>query len=84
VLKLTVLRVSEESEKDHNYQACLAMIKHCMLPHEIISDRPRVMRECRGLVNPMFGFVIKDEQDYTIRSFMDMAKFINDKGLMPL
>lgn len=57
-IKIEIVRVSEESEKDPNYQACVAMLKHCMLPVEIISDRPRVMKETKGRVNPMNGFMI--------------------------
>lgn len=82
--KPIVIRVSEEAEKSDNYVACMAILRFCMMsPSQVISDRPRVMKTLKGKCNPLDGFFIQTFDDSIIADWMQLSKWIDEKGLMP-
>lgn len=80
-----VVRVGEGCEKSDNYIACMAMLRAAMMaPSEVISDLPRVMKTLKGKCHPMDGFFIQMYDGTQITNWMQLSKWIDEKGLMPL
>lgn len=80
-----VVRAGEGSEKSDNYIACMAMLRAALMaPSEVISDLPRVMKTLKGRCHPMDGFFIQMYDGAQITNWMQLSKWIDEKGLMPL
>lgn len=78
-----VLVVQSETCMTDNYVACMAILRHCMIPHTIEVNVKDMVRLSNATANPANGFVMIAHQGPTIRNFMQLTKWIEEQGILP-
>lgn len=79
-----VLIVQSEVCTTDNYVACLAILRHCMIPHSIDVSVKEMMTLSKGTAHPANGFVMIPNNGPVMRNFMHLTRWIEEQGIMPI
>jgi hypothetical protein len=80
--KVTVYQ-SENCTTD-NYVACMAILRHAMIPYSTEVDVRKMMTLANGTANPTNGFAMVTKDGTVMRNFMHLTAWIERNGIMPL